>query len=403
VVPAALRHRHCSSGRWTCSRRRSGWARPVEVRRRNLIASGQFPYETPTGLTLDGGEYEAGLDRLLGEAGYEALREEQVLRRASKSHTQLGIGFGLFIDRTAGFPAPEYGSAELREDGGLRVLTGSSPYGQGHDTAWAMLASDRTGIPMAQIEVVHGDTNIVPRGSVTGGSRSAQVAGTAVMMAADALVHEVRNLAAELLEASVEDVVLDIERARFHVVGAPSANAIGWAELAAASADELPRCETDFTSGQGSFPSGAYLAVVEVDTGRVDLRRMVTVDDAGTILNPLLALGQVHGGVAQGIAQALWEEFVYDEDGNPKSGNFIDYHLHSAAELPSFECTLVETPSPLNPLGFKGIRESGCLGAAPAVHNAVIDALSHLGVRHIDMPLTPNRVWSAIREVTSTT
>ena len=298
-------------------------------------------------------------------------------------------------------PGSEYGSVELRDDGTVLVLTGSSPYGQGHHTAWVMLVADRTGLPLDRIEVVHGDTDVVPRGGITGGSRSAQKAGMAVAEATDALVDEARVRAADLLEAAAADVVLDVEAGRFHVAGAPSARTVDWVEVASAvsSSDPDPlRCESDFTGDGPTFPFGVYVAVVEVDvaTGAVEMRRLVTVDDAGTILNPMLALGQVHGGIGQDIAQALYEEFVYDADGNPLTANLADYGMPSAADMCWFESHLTETPSPNNPMGFKGIAESGTIGAPPAIQNAVIDALAHLGVRHIDLPVTPQRVWQAI-------
>jgi carbon-monoxide dehydrogenase large subunit len=370
---------------------------PVELRRRNLLGVGDFPYTTPTGVTHDSGDYHKALDLALETAGYPDLRSEQARRRREGSPKLLGIGVATFVDRTAGVPDSEYGAVELRPGGGLLVRTGSSPYGQGHHTAWAMIASERTGISMEQIEVVHGDTDAIPRGGITGGSRSAQRAGVAVFEAAGALVDAARSAAAEALEAAPEDIVFSAsDGGRFHVAGAPALT-IGWADVALHRGEDRLACESDFT-GEATFPFGAYVAVVEVDpeTGAVELTRMVSVDDAGTILNPLLAFGQVHGGIAQGVAQALFEEMVYDETGNPLTATFADYPVISAAELPAFECDLVETPSPNNPLGAKGIGESGVIGAPPAVQNAVVDALSHMGVRHIDMPLSPERVWRAI-------
>jgi carbon-monoxide dehydrogenase large subunit len=396
---------------------------PVDVRRRNLLAADEFPWKSPTGLTYDSGDYGRALDAALAAVGYDELRREQAARRTRGDRRLLGIGVSVFIDRTAGVPGSEYGSVELQPGGTLLVKTGSSPYGQGHYTAWAMLVADRTGLPMDRITVVHGDTDLVPRGGVTGGSRSAQKAGTAVAQATDALVAEARRIAADQLEAAVEDIVLDPTSGTFHVAGAPGATTLSWTEIArqvagVGSASDQPaperqasrpqgptaqsegvlRCEADFEGEGPTFPFGAYVAVVEVDgeTGAVHLERIVTVDDAGTILNPLLALGQVHGGLAQGIAQALFEEFSYDDDGNPLTSTFADYGLPTAADLPNFESTLQETPSPNNPLGFKGIAESGTIGGPPAVQNAVVDALAHLGVTHLDLPITPERVWRAL-------
>ncbi|HUP84645.1 MAG TPA: xanthine dehydrogenase family protein molybdopterin-binding subunit [Acidimicrobiales bacterium] len=409
---------------------------PVVVRRKNLLRPDEFPWRSPTGLTYDSGAYERALDLALENVDYDGLRVEQRRRREDGDAMLLGIGVSVFIDRTAGVPGSEYGSIELLASGDVLVKTGSSPYGQGHHTAWAMLVADRTGLPMDRITVVHGDTDVVPRGGVTGGSRSAQKAGSAVAQATDALVAEARRRAADLLEASVDDIVL--EEGVFHVRGAPGATTVNWTQLASylratraagvGSASEQPaaerqalrpkglpaqseaisqseamlRCEADFEGDGPTFPFGAYVAVVEVDTetGFLTLERIVTVDDAGTILNPMLALGQVHGGLAQGIAQGMFEEFVYDDDGNPLTSTFADYGIPTAADLPSFECSLTETPSPNNPLGFKGIAESGTIGGPPALQNAVVDALSHLGVRHLDLPVTPERIWQAITEAT---
>jgi len=398
----------------------------VEVRRRNLLTADEFPWASPTGLTYDSGDYHRALDAALEAVGYDDLRREQAARRDRGDSKLLGIGLSVFIDRTAGVPGSEYGAVELRPDGSVLVKTGASPYGQGHYTAWAMLVADRTGLPMDRIQVFHGDTDVVPRGGVTGGSRSAQKAGTAVAQATDALVAEARRIAADHLEASVDDVVLDVAAGRFHVAGAPGATTVGWAEVAAqvavrgiagvgsasdqpaaerqaspkgpSQSDAVLKCETDFAGEGPTFPFGAYVAVVEVDTetGFLTLERIVTVDDAGNVLNPLLALGQVHGGLGQGIAQGMFEEFVYDDDGNPLTSTFADYGIPTARDLPSFESTLQETPSPNNPLGFKGIAESGTIGGPPALQNAAVDALAHLGVTHLDLPVTPERIWRAL-------
>jgi len=375
---------------------------PLEVRRRNVLAGTDLPYTNPTGLTYDSGDYAEALELLVDALDYDSLRAEQAARRAAGDNRELGVGLSVFIDRTAGIPNPEYGSLELKPDGSFRVLTGSSPYGQGHYTTWAQLVSERTGVPVSQIEVIHGDTDIVPRGAITGGSRSAQRAGSAIVEATDALVEQARAAAADLLEAAPADVVLDVASARFHVTGAPGAATVGWAEVAAgieehAADDAVLKCESDFVGG-ATVPYGAYGAVVDVDTdtGEVTLRRLVTVDDAGVVINPMIVFGQVHGGVGQGIGQALYEEFSYDDDGNPRTASFLDYTFPSAAEMPSFECQITQSPSPNNPLGAKGIAESGTIGAVPAVQNAVVDALAARGVRHIDVPLTPQRVWEAL-------
>jgi carbon-monoxide dehydrogenase large subunit len=376
-------------------------ADPADVRRTNLLRGDEQPWSSPTGLTYDGGDYAAVFDAALQAVDYDGLRKEQRARRERGDTKLLGIGTSVFIDRTGGMPGGEFGSVELLADGSLRALTGSSPYGQGHHTTWAQIISERTGVPIEQIEVVHGDTDVVPTGGITGGSRSVQKAGVALADASDKLVEEARALAADLLEAGAGDVVLDVSSGRFHVVGAPGASSVGWAEVAGAadpSSDGL-ECVSDFEGGASTFPFGAYVAVVEVDaeTGFTTLVRMLSIDDAGTIVNPMLAEGQVHGGIGQGIAQALFEEFLYDSDGNPLTSTFADYSFPTAADLPAFESSLQETPSPNNPLGAKGIGESGTIGAPPAVQNAVIDALAHLGVRHIDLPVTAERVWRAMR------
>jgi carbon-monoxide dehydrogenase large subunit len=376
---------------------------PAEVRRRNLVPADAFPFTTPTGTTYDSGRYEHGLNLVLDAAGYSELRAEQARRREAGETRLLGLGLSVYVEITGLTGGGEYGHVSVLPGGRVRALTGTSPHGQGHETAWAMLIAERLGVPIDQIEVIHGDTDVVPRGDLTGGSRSAQLGGTNIWRAAGAVVERGRELAAQLLEADVKDVVLDAGTGRFHVAGTPSITR-GWAELAAAAQQrgETLAGEGDFSQEGGTFPSGAHLAVVEVDTetGRVELLRFVAADDAGRILNPLLAEGQVHGGLAQGAAQALLEEVVYDEDGNPLTGNLADYAFISATELPSFETIHVETPTPRNDLGAKGIGESGTIGSTPAVHNAVVDALAHLGVRHVPMPATPERVWRAIASAT---
>jgi aerobic carbon-monoxide dehydrogenase large subunit len=380
---------------------------PAEVRRRNFIPTDAFPYKTRVGTTYDSGNYGGALELALEAAGYDDLRAEQRRRREAQDPKALGIGLSVYVEITGGGPSQEYGAIEIKPDGSVLARTGTSPHGQGHVTAWAMLISDRTGIPMDRIEVIHGDTDVVPQGGMTGGSRSLQVGGVAMHQAAGEVVEQAKALAAELLEANPDDVVLDTAGGRFHVAGTP---AIGkdWAELAqAASADGGAGLSVEhvFHSTGATFPSGAHVAVVEVDTetGKVTLERLIAVDDAGRILNPLLAEGQVHGGVAQGVAQALLEEMVYDADGNPVTANLADYAFVSATELPTFELVHLETPTPLNELGAKGIGESGTIGATPAVQNAVVDALAHLGVKHIDMPCTAERVWRAIQDAQEAT
>ncbi|MGH9187157.1 MAG: xanthine dehydrogenase family protein molybdopterin-binding subunit, partial [Acidimicrobiales bacterium] len=367
-----------------------------------LVPADAFPHTTPVGTTYDSGDYAGALDRALDAADYVGLRSEQLRRREASDPIALGIGIACYVEVTAGpGPGREFARVEVAADGRVTVYTGSSPHGQGHETAFAMLAADELGVPMEVITVVHGDTDLVARGEGTMGSRSLQLGGTAVHQAAAELVNIARALAADLLEAHADDILLDRASGRFHVAGTPAV-ATTWADVAAAAAqrdDAVLSAEGEFSASSPTFPFGAHVAVVEVDTetGRVALRRLVAVDDAGRILNPLLAEGQRHGGIAQGVAQALFEQVAYDVDGNPITSNFADYAIVSAAELPSFDLVTMETPTPVNPLGAKGIGESGTIGSTPAVQNAVCNALAHLGVQHVDMPCTPERVWHAIQ------
>ncbi|MGH9169567.1 MAG: xanthine dehydrogenase family protein molybdopterin-binding subunit [Acidimicrobiales bacterium] len=375
---------------------------PADVRRRNLIGKDAFPYTTPTGTVYDVGDYERTLDLALEVAGYEELRAEQARRRAAGDIRQLGIGLSCYVEITNGLPDGEFGAVEVRPDGRVIVRTGTSPHGQGHVTTWSMLVAEQLGVPIEQIEVIHGDTDIVPRGAGTMGSRSVQIGGAAVNQAAVEVVAKGKKLAADLLEAAPEDIVLDKANGRFHVAGTPAV-ARSWAELAQsalANNGQPLLAEVDLASPGATYPFGTHVSVVEVDTetGKATVLRHIAVDDAGRIMNPLLAEGQVHGGIAQGVAQALLEEVVYDSEGNPLTSSLADYSMISAAELPSYETRFTETPTPLNALGAKGIGESATIGSTPAVQNAVVDALSHLGVRHIDMPTTPIRVWQAIQD-----
>ncbi len=377
----------------------------AEVRRKNLIPKFAEPHTTSIGQTYDVGDYEASLDKALEAAGYRELRAEQQRRREAGDPVQLGIGVSVYVEITGGVPPMgEAAKVEVHDDGSATIYTGTSPHGQGHDTAFSMIASAQTGIPMDRITLVWGDTDRVPKGGGTMGSRSLQQGGAAVNQAAIELVDRARKLAASLLEADEADVVLDTDSGSFHVTGTPSVTK-SWADLATAAhdhqdfADGLTQ-ETWFAASSATFPFGAHVAVAEVDTdtGRVKLVKHVACDDAGTVINPVLLEGQVHGGVAQGVAQALLEEVRYDADGNPITSNFADYAIITADILPSIELVSMETPTHVNPLGAKGIGESGTIGSTPAVQSAVIDAVSHLGVRHIDMPVTPERIWRAIAD-----
>jgi carbon-monoxide dehydrogenase large subunit len=378
---------------------------PIEIRRKNFLSPDAFPLTTVTGANYDVGDYSKSLDEALRVAGYDDLRREQAARRERGDTRQLGIGVGTYVEVTAGGLFQEFGKVEVHEDGTVTATVGTSSHGQGHETSFSMIVADLLGVPMESVRLVQSDTAVVPRGSGTMGSRSLQIAGSALFEASEGVIAKAKLLAAHLLEADVADIVLD--DGRFSVAGVPAA-ALTWAELATAAADDARRppemepalaVALDFNQGEATYPFGAHVSVVEVDmdTGSVEVLRHVAVDDCGRILNPLLVTGQQHGGIAQGIAQALFEGVAYDADGNPLTTTLLDYAIPSAAEFPSLEASNTVTPTPLNPLGAKGIGESGTIGSTPAVHNAVIDAVSHLGIRHIDMPLTPERVWRAIQ------
>lgn len=379
---------------------------PLELRRRNYLRPEQYPMTSLTGAEYDNAEHEKALDAARAAAGYDELLAEQARRRAAGERIALGIGVGSYVEVTAPLGLHgEYGSAQAHPDGTFTVMAGTSAHGQGHETAFAQLASSVLGVPMDRIAVVGSDTSVVRSGAGTLGSRSLQTGGSAIHNASEALVAHARQIAAHLLEAAVEDIEHSDDGFGVRGIGGP---AIGWAQIAAASEDgsgledgnpRAMREDLDFSQGRSSFPFGSHIAVVEVDldTGMVRPRRHIAVDDCGRVLNPMLVAGQQHGGIAQGISQALFERVTFDEDGNPTTGNLASYTIPTAADLCSYEVSNTETPTFLNPIGAKGIGESGTIGSTPAVHNAVVDAVSHLGVRHIDMPLTPEAVWRAIR------
>jgi carbon-monoxide dehydrogenase large subunit len=341
----------------------------------------------------DSGDYDAALGAALAAADYDELRREQAARLERGDRQVLGIGVSAYVEITAGGGGGEYASVTVHADGTATIHVGTSAHGQGHATSFAMIVADRLQIPLEAVRFVQSDTAVVPEGGGTGGSRSLQLGGNAVLDATEHVITQARELAATLLEASPDDIV--VMEGGVGVAGVP-ASARTWAELAANG--EL-QARSNFAQDGATFPFGAHVAVVEVDldTGAVTPIRHVAVDDCGRILNPLIVAGQQHGGIAQGIAQALWEQYLYDDDGNPRTATLTDYLMPSAAEFPSFEASNTETPSPRNPLGAKGIGESGTIGSTPAVQSAVIDALSHLGVRHIDIPCSPERVWNVIR------
>ena len=371
---------------------------PVELRRRNFPSPDEFPFTTATRAVYDSGDYGAALDKALELAGYDELRAEQrQLRQDTEAGRQLGIGVACYVE-TSGMGS-EFGSVEVERDGSITVVTGSVPHGQGHETTWAQIAASVLGVPIDTVKVVHSDTSRVDRGTGTFGSRSLQLGGSAVHRAATAVLERARHLAAEQLEANPEDIVV-LESGSLGVAGVPT-SAIPWARLAeVAAAEHVELHESlDFESG-GSFPFGCHIAVVEVDTatGATKLRELVAVDDCGVVINPLLCEGQVHGGLAQGVAQILFEEVLYDTEGNPLTTTLVDYGVPSAADLPSFRTAHTVTPTLGNPLGAKGIGESGTTGSVAAVWNAVVDALAPYGITHLDPPFTPEKVWRAIQD-----
>lgn len=384
---------------------------PVDARRRNFIPSDVFPHTTCVGTTYDTADYPKALDAALAIAGYDSLRTEQALRRSRGDHLMVGIGVSTYVEITS-FSSKEFGSVQVDTDGRVTVITGSSPQGQGHETAFAQIASGVLGVPFESVRVVHSDTGLVERGAGAWGSRSLQAGGSSILERSIEVVDRARRLAAHLLEVDEVDLEGSSE-GRFRVTGAPE-RWVDWGALAAASSDPTLvlegvepgqlRAAGVYREPGSTFPFGAHVAVVEVDveTGDVRSLRHVAVDDCGRVLNPALVRGQQHGGLAQGIAQALFEEVRYDESGNPLAGNLATYGVPSAAELPSFEASNTETPTPVNPLGVKGIGESATIGSTPAVQNAVVDALAHLGVRHVDLPCSPERVLRAIWEATAT-
>ena len=377
---------------------------PAELRRRNLLAPDDFPLTTPTGATMDCGEYAQALELALEKAGYAELRQEQARRRASGSRRLLGVGVSTYVEVTAVGLFNEFGAVTVELDGTITARVGTASHGQGHATAFSQILGEVLGVPAEQARVIHSDTGQVPRGTGTVASRSLQIGGSAVFTAANEVLETAKRLAAGLLEADRDDIV--VAPGGLAVAGVPAAT-VSWADLAAAAtADDLPdgvepgglAVETDFSQSESTYPFGAHVSVVEIDADTGDTRalRHIAVDDCGRILNPLLVEGQVHGGVATGISQALYEETTYDSYGNPRNTNFADYAVPAASELPRFETAHTETPTPLNPLGAKGIGESGTIGSTPAVQAAVLDALAPLGIDHLDMPFTPQRVWRAI-------
>jgi len=389
---------------------------PMELRRKNWIKHEEFPFTTVAGLTYDTGNYEAATDKALELIGWDDLRREQAERRERQDPVQLGLGISTFTEMCGLAPSRvlgsldygaggwEYASIRMLPTGKVEVVTGSSPHGQGHETAFAQIVADQLGVAFEDVELIHGDTASAHKGLDTYGSRSLAVGGIAIVKAAEKVVQKAKKIAAHLLEANEDD--LEFDAGTFRVKGSPGAE-VGMADVALAvfAAHNLPDgvepsldSDATYDPENFSFPHGTHLCAVDVDTetGRVTIRKYVCVDDVGTPINPLIIEGQVHGGLAQGIAQALFEEAVFDASGNLTTGTFVDYTVPSAADLPSFTTDRTETPSTSNPLGVKGVGEAGTIASTPAVVNAVVDALRPFGVNDIRMPATPERVWRAI-------
>jgi aerobic carbon-monoxide dehydrogenase large subunit len=397
-------------------------ADPLEVRERNWIKHEEFPFSTVAGLEYDSGNYEAATAKARELFGYDDLRAEQKRRRDAKDPVQIGIGVSTFTEMCGLAPSRvlgslsygaggwEHASVRMLPTGKVEVVTGSSPHGQGHETAWSQIVADRLGVPFEDVEVLHGDTQISHKGMDTYGSRSLTVGGIAVVKAADKVIDKARTIAAHMLEASPDD--LEFSGGRFGVRGTDKGVAIAEIALAAFAAHDLPDgvepsldSDATFDPENFSFPHGTHLCAVEVDTetGEARIHKYVCVDDIGTVVNPLIVEGQVHGGLVQGIAQALYEEAVYDESGTLVTGSFVDYLVPSAPDLPSFVTDRTETPATSNELGVKGVGEAGTIASTPAVVNAVVDALRPFGVDDVQMPCTPHRVWQALQGRAQTT
>jgi carbon-monoxide dehydrogenase large subunit len=388
---------------------------PIEIRRLNFIT--EFPAAIASGLEIDSGNFHASLDKALELAGYDDLRKEQAERRKRGDPKQLGIGFSTYVEMCGLAPsrilgAIRYGAggwdaATVRclPTGTVQVLIGTSPHGQGHVTTFSQIVADRLGVPIENVEVLHGDTTVIPLGMDTYGSRSLAVGGVALWHATEKIIGKARTIAAHQLEVAEED--LEYTGGRFTVAGTDKSMTVTDTALAAWTAHNLPdgtepglEDTAVYDPPNFSWPAGCHIAVVEIDeeTGAVELQRYVAVDDVGTVINPTIVDGQVQGGIAQGVAQALYEEAVYDDDGNLATGSMVNYLIPSAAELPNFELERTESPSPTNPMGVKGVGETGTIASPAAVMNAVVDALSPYGITDIEMPAKPERVWRAIAE-----
>jgi aerobic carbon-monoxide dehydrogenase large subunit len=393
---------------------------PLEIREKNWIRKEEFPFSSVAGMTYDSGNYEAATARAKELFDYDGLRREQQARRERKDPVQLGIGISTFTEMCGLAPSRvlgalryaaggwEHASVRMLPTGKVEVVTGTSPHGQGHETVWSQIIADKLGVPFEDVEVLHGDTQIANRGLDTYGSRSLVVGGQALVMAADRVVEKAKPHAAHLLEASVDDI--EFSQGTFKVRGTDNGKTMAEVVWAAFTSHDLANgleptldAEATYDPVDFSFPHGTHLCATEVDTetGQVKVRSYVSVDDIGVIMNPMIVEGQIHGGIVQGMAQALWEEAVYDDQGTLVSGSFVDYTLPTSADTISFVNDNTVSPSTTNDLGAKGVGEAGCIASTPAVVNAVVDALRPLGINDIQMPCTPERVWRAIRSAGS--
>ncbi len=377
---------------------------PAEVRRRNFIAADAFPHVTVLGERYDSGDYETALDLALGIGGYRDVREEQDRRRQANDRFQLGVGIGSYVEITAGAGREDWGAVEVNLDGTATLYSAGVSHGHSHETTFAQIVSTVLKLPIDKIGFVQGDTDMIAHSGGTMASRSLQIAGSAILGAGEKALHKARAVFAYHAEAGIDDVI-QFEDGRIGVVGVPT-SAMTLAQIAVVAAepsnlaDDMEpglRGEEMWDQSEATFPFGTHLSVVEVDTetGAVRVLRHIACDDAGVILNRMVVDGQVHGGVAQGAGQALFEQFQYD-DAYPITGNLTSYLIPTASSLPSFEVDHTETVTPENPLGAKGIGEAGTIGSTPAIVNAVIDALAPFGIGHLDMPLTPAKIWTAI-------
>jgi aerobic carbon-monoxide dehydrogenase large subunit len=383
---------------------------PVKVRRKNFPKPAEFPFKTATGLVYDSGNYELALSKALRLAGYEKLRRDQ--KRLRNQGRYLGIGLSTYVEICAMGPKGmwEYGKVEVEPNGKVKVLSGSSPHGQGQETSFAQIVADELGVELDDITVVHGDTATVPKGIGTFGSRATAVGGTAIYQSAQKVKEKAREIASHLLEVDPDD--LNFAEGRFSVKGVPKQGlTIQQLAQSAQVAKNLPKgmepgltADSQFEPSNFTFPFGTHICVVEVDpqTGKIEIKKYVAVDDCGKVINPLLVDGQIQGGIVQGMGQALFEEVIYDENGQLLTSSLMNYALPRGANLPRLNLTRTETPTPVNPLGIKGIGEAGTIGSTPAVVNAVVDALAPFGVTNIDMPLTPQKIWSMCQETKAT-